>query len=295
MSQAHSFALPGLFLAAMEVHTAEAETQIASAIAASSDSGVGSETSLSNLDPASARRLCNESEALVLGHGWETGQAVGGILGMPWYVEGKRTATLLAASAAFGGTLEVWHIDTEHEELRLASGYFGAWNEFRRISASTRFAKGSGLPGRVWESRTPTLFEELTESGAFLRADAARSIGLEFGLGLPVDYPDGFGVAVLLSTRTTPIARSVDIWRLHGKSEIEHLQGLSLCTSLEARNSVRAAAKSLALTSGSRFSPIAIDVDLAKEFAHSSLPAPSGFAWPSRDATGVVHVATLMS
>jgi hypothetical protein len=147
----------------------------------------------------------------------------------------------------------------------------------------------------VWESQQPILFQDLTESGTFLRAVAARAIGLEFGLGLPVEYPEGFGVAVLLSTRTTPIARSMDIWRLHGKSDIEHLHGISLHASPEMRHSSREAAQSLALAAASQFRPLAIDFAPVNGTGQSTATAAFGWAWPSRDATGVVHVATVVN
>jgi hypothetical protein len=217
------------------------------------------------------------------------------MLGLPWYVLQAHSATLLVAGSAGSGTLEVWHVDPVSDELRLASGYFGIWDDFRRISASTHFTKGNGLPGRVWESQQPILFQDLTESGTFLRAVAARAIGLEFGLGLPVEYPEGFGVAVLLSTRTTPIARSMDIWRLHGKSDIEHLHGISLHASPEMRHSSREAAQSLALAAASQFRPLAIDFAPVNGTGQSTATAAFGWAWPSRDATGVVHVATVVN
>jgi hypothetical protein len=293
MSLAHSLESPALFSFAVEVRKTEFDVRDSTANAISSGARPARESS--NLDPAIAVRLCEQSKAMVMGYGWETGRAAGGMLGIPWYVSETRIATLLASSAAGSGTLEVWHVDPVKDDLRLASGYFGIWDEFRRISACTRFAKGSGLPGQVWESRRPILFQDLTESGTFLRAVAARAVGLEFGLGLPVDYPEGFGVAVLLSTRTAPIARSIDIWRLHGKSDIEHLHGLSLHSSQEMRYSSRAAAKSLALAAASQFSPLAIDYAAGNGAAQSTATASFGWAWPSRDTTGVVHVATLVN
>jgi hypothetical protein len=252
-------------------------------------------SAVDGLDPTIAARLCGQTKAMVTGYGWETGRTPGGMLGIPWFVLQAHSATLLVASSTGSGTLEVWHVDPESDELRLASGYFGIWDDFRRISASTHFAKGSGLPGRVWESRQPILFQDLTESGTFLRAVAARAVGLEFGLGLPVDYPEGFGVAVLLSTRTAPIARAIDIWRLHGKSDIEHLHGISLHESHAVRQSSRAAAQSLALAAAIPFRPLAVDLAAASSAGQSTATASFGWAWPSRDATGVVHVATLVN
>lgn len=292
MSLAHSLRAPGPYLSAAEVrefepHGPELPTSARSPSAAS-------ESSRSLLDPTIAVQLCRQTKAKVMGYGWDTGRAAGGMLGIPWHIQRAHAATLLVAGSAGSGALEVWHVDPVSEDLRLTSGYFGTWDDFRRISASTHFTKGSGLPGRVWESRQPILFQDLTESGTFLRAVAARAIGLEFGLGLPVEYPDGFGVAVFLSTRTAPIARSINIWRLHGKSDIEHLHGMSLHESPERAHSSREAAQSLALAAAAQFRPLAIDFAMLNE-APQSTTAAFGWAWPSRDATGVVHVATVVN
>jgi len=295
MSLAQSLQALGQFLSAAEVR--ESEPNAGDSAAATSAPGAipVSESSKSNLDPTIAVQLCGQAKPKVMSYGWETGRAAGGMLGIPWYVLQAHSATLLVAASAGSGTLEVWHIDPVSDELRLASGYFGIWDDFRRISASTHFTKGNGLPGRVWESRQPILFQDLTESGTFLRAVAARAIGLEFGLGLPVEYPGGFGVAVLLSTRTAPIARSIDIWRLHGKLDIEHLHGMSLHESPEMRQSSRGAAQSLALAAASQFRPLAKDLVAVNGAGQSAATASFGWAWPSRDATGVVHVATVVN
>jgi len=295
MSLAQSLQATGQFLSAAEVR--EFEPNAGDSAAATSASGAipVSAASKSNLDPAIAVQLCGQTKPKVMSYGWETGRAAGGMLGIPWYVLQAPSATLLVAGSAGSGTLEVWHIDSVSDELRLASGYFGTWDDFRRISASTHFTKGNGLPGRVWESRQPILFQDLTESGTFLRAVAARAIGLEFGLGLPVEYPEGFGVAVLLSTRTAPLARSIDIWRLHGKSDIEHLHGMSVHESPAMRQSSREIAQSLALAAASQFRPLAIDLAAANGAGQSTVTASFGWAWPSRDATGVVHVATVVN
>jgi hypothetical protein len=295
MSFAHSLQALGPFSTAAEVREFVPNTPELATNALAPGALPLSGSSQSLLDPTIAVQLCGQTQAKVMGYGWETGRAAGGMLGIPWHVLQAHSATLLVAGTAGSGTLEVWHVDPVSDELRLASGYFGIWDDFRRISASTHFTKGSGLPGRVWESRQPILFQDLTESGTFLRAVAARAIGLEFGLGLPVEYPDGFGVAVLLSTRTAPIARSIDIWRLHGKSDLEHLHGTSLHESPEMTHSSRGASQSLALAAALTFRPLAIDFAAVHRAGQSATTAAFGWAWPSRDATGVVHVATVVN
>jgi len=188
----------------------------------------------------------------------------------------------------------VWHVDPDRNELRLSSGYFCKWDEFRRLTASTRFVKGSGLPGRVWATHQPVLLEDLSESKAFLRAEAAQSIGLKFGVGLPVQYASGFGIVVLLSSLTSPVARSIDIWRLCDQGEVEHLQGMSLAKTLNERTYALSAAKTLAFAAANQFLPQVMSLSPTKSSSASDQLIEFGCAWPSRDRSGVIHVVTLV-
>jgi hypothetical protein len=238
-----------------------------------------------------AERLWNTLEATVVMAPREVGQTSGAILSLPWYIGGARRTCLLLSNASPSGTLEVWHVDPERNELRLSSGNFGKWDEFKRISALTRFGLGEGLPGRVWKTGCPVLLEDLSESRAFLRAEAARSLGLQCGLGLPVRYASGVGIVVLLSSRASPLGRSIDLWRLDETAELEHLQGLSFATSAREHAQALSVAQSLALGAAHEFAPAV--------FTPVSDPATLaaihyGFAWPSRDELGVIHVATVV-
>jgi len=243
------------------------------------------------IDRFVAERLCNTLEAAVVTPPLEAGQSPTSVLSVPWYANGQRQCCLLLSSAAAGGTLEVWHVDPERNELRLSSGFFGKWDEFRRITALTRFRKGEGLPGRVWDTGRPVLFEDLSQSRAFLRAEAAQSVGLQCGLGLPVRYASGSGVIAMLSSQLSPMGRSIDIWKVTGSAAPEHLQGLTFETSSQRRASVLSAARSLAADAATRFLPAVLQT-LPRSAPHSVLEY--GFAWPSRDDQDVIHVATVV-
>ncbi len=69
-------------------------------------------------------------------------------------------------------------------------------DRFRQTSLDMTFARGSGLPGRVWASKKPVWIKDISVEGNFPRADAAIEAGLKAGLGIPV-LAGGEVIAVL--------------------------------------------------------------------------------------------------
>jgi PAS domain S-box-containing protein len=57
---------------------------------------------------------------------------------------------------------------------------------FHQLTRSARFARGEGLPGRVWDSRLPEWIEDLSDEPIFQRAAAAAEAGLHAGVGVPI-------------------------------------------------------------------------------------------------------------
>lgn len=81
---------------------------------------------------------------------------------------------------------EAWLVDPSHRVLTN-----GPWHSrdpsliaFHRASAT--FARGQGLPGRVWQTRRPQWLEDLSDPKLFARAEAAQRVGLKTGLAIPV-------------------------------------------------------------------------------------------------------------
>lgn len=69
----------------------------------------------------------------------------------------------------------------------------GAWHrpevdgeEFLRTSAEIRFARGNGVPGRVWESCEPLWVADVQQDANFPRAPEAARAGLRGALAFPV-------------------------------------------------------------------------------------------------------------
>ncbi len=118
---------------------------------------------------------------------------------------------LCADSDGRTGAIEVW-AETDGI-LCLDNGYYGAAVQFGEVSRRTSFARGQGLPGGVWSSRTPMLLRDLGSGHGFVRGESAGAAGLTTGLGLPVPVPGGKNyVLTLLSAPGTPLARRFEIW-----------------------------------------------------------------------------------
>ncbi len=210
------------------------------------------------------------------------------VLTMPCFLEDVLTGTLLVSAHSCGGTLEIWRPHTNSlggvAELRLEAGHFGVPESFHRVTVKTKFLRGEGLPGRVWAEQRPILLEDLSASKAFLRAEAAVSVGLAFGLGLPVPTPDGLHVVVILSSLAQPVARDVHLFRQ--AATLEHTQGWSIDHRPEHVRRRLDLARDLAATAVALRAPQSIVLNGAKP--------TTAFAWPMLDASGILYVAAVM-
>lgn len=84
---------------------------------------------------------------------------------------------------------QLWGLDRGAESLR----WLAAWrvssleaDEFEEASRNRSFARGVGLPGRIWASRTSEWIENLTKDENFPRAELASRSGLVSAFGFPV-------------------------------------------------------------------------------------------------------------
>jgi PAS domain S-box-containing protein len=83
----------------------------------------------------------------------------------------------------------LWSVDHQEEVLRCVD----IWNtpvidarEFELACVTTNFRKGSGLPGRIWESGKPAWIPNLRKDHNFPRGPFAERSGLRAGFGFPI-------------------------------------------------------------------------------------------------------------
>lgn len=71
-------------------------------------------------------------------------------------------------------------------------------NTFRQQSESFTFSMGAGIPGRIWQSKTPEWCRDVSQAGQiYFRAQIALEAGLKAALGIPLIASDEV-IAVLV-------------------------------------------------------------------------------------------------
>lgn len=118
----------------------------------------------------------------------------GAHVGIPCF-EGQRltgVVTLaLSAPTLASGCFELWRPVDALGALRHEAGHYPALGEFERLSTLLQFPRGTGLPGKTWESGDCQVIADVTRSDAFLRADLAARAKLKAGIGLPIYSDEG--------------------------------------------------------------------------------------------------------
>jgi PAS domain S-box-containing protein len=82
----------------------------------------------------------------------------------------------------------IWRVDKKEDVLR----YVEAWqlphklSDFDRITRGCTFARGVGLPGRVWEKTEPVCIEDVTLDDNFPRKEVALREALHGAIGFPI-------------------------------------------------------------------------------------------------------------
>lgn len=140
---------------------------------------------------------------------------VAAVVGIP-VRDARQTRAVLALHlrASGGGVAEVWEPRDADATLGLCSGHYGAHDDFRRLSALMRFPSGVGLPGVTHARQEPVVMEDLDVNEEFMRAVAARSLGLQMGIGVPF-FAEGrvASVLVLITGKLSPLMRGFQVWR----------------------------------------------------------------------------------
>jgi PAS domain S-box-containing protein len=83
----------------------------------------------------------------------------------------------------------IWQVDRARKVMRCV----GTWHapglsidEFTAVTKATTFARGVGLPGRVWSTHEPAWIPDVTRDDNFPRAAVAESVGLHAAFALPI-------------------------------------------------------------------------------------------------------------
>jgi len=124
---------------------------------------------------------------------------------------------------AFVQGTEVWVPDGEL--LRHHSGSYGPHAEFARVSAMKTFRRGEGLPGAVWSTRRPEVWQEL--GSHFVRAEIAKASGIEAAVGFPIFKGSEIAaIVVLLCGERTRAGGCIEVWNTNPDLRLlEHAGG----------------------------------------------------------------------
>ncbi len=124
---------------------------------------------------------------------------------------------------AFIQGTEIWIPDGQ--VLRHHAGAYRGNSEFARVSAVKTFRRGEGLPGAVWSTRRPEVWNEL--GAHFVRAELAAASGIEAAVGFPIFRGDEVAaVVVLLCGQRSKAAGCVEVWDAnHELNLLDHAGG----------------------------------------------------------------------
>ena len=119
------------------------------------------------------------------------------------------------AAESKAGAIELWRHDPfQGSEMALADACHGsATDAFGHVARHTRFRKGHGLPGTVWETGLPTFMEDLGNGSGFKRPATAGLAGIDRGFAMPCPAPgETTHVMAFLSVLDAPIVRRFESW-----------------------------------------------------------------------------------
>ncbi|WP_209330281.1 PAS domain S-box protein [Lunatimonas salinarum] len=101
---------------------------------------------------------------------------------------------------------EAWLIHTDKKSIKLVSQHLRtkAAEDFKKWSSKyTSFQKGEGLPGTVWQTEKPKLWDQVGGRTEFIRNQAARKSGISTLFGMPLIHRgETIGVMVFGTTGT---------------------------------------------------------------------------------------------
>ena len=81
--------------------------------------------------------------------------------------------------------IEIWSPSPDGSHLALQQASYRDAYALQDASQGMTFEKGEGLPGRIWDQRSPAFLKELITT-AFVRSDVADAAGVTTAVGLPI-------------------------------------------------------------------------------------------------------------
>ncbi len=97
------------------------------------------------------------------------------------------SAALSSVREAFGWSYgSYWEINADEHALRFAHDSGSVSEDFRRVTAESRFREGEGLNGQAWQARDLVFVPDLGEMKTCSRALVARRNGLKSGVCFPI-------------------------------------------------------------------------------------------------------------
>jgi PAS domain S-box-containing protein len=108
----------------------------------------------------------------------------------------------------------IWLVGSRADDRLTCTAAWGdatpAIDEFKRVTQSTSFERGAGLPGRVWKDGQAAWIEDVVRDGNFPRAPIAAQARLHGGFGFPIRFgDDALGVIEFFTHRV--VARDRDL------------------------------------------------------------------------------------
>lgn len=135
------------------------------------------------------------------------------VLAIPVFFQQEIRGVVVIGLGDGFGAVEVWNRD-DRDELAVSASHYAGLKSFEFISRYTRFPKGAGVPGRVWQSGLPYLLQNLGHSDTFIRSFGNDEADISAAIGLPIGHVRGFpdSVLLLLSSSATPLASLAELW-----------------------------------------------------------------------------------
>lgn len=124
------------------------------------------------------------------------------------------------AQPGVSGVFEIWQPTGVYHDLKLTESYFGQLDRFQNVSSFVRFEMGAGLPGQAAMHGQAIIHDDLQNHPGFLRAAGASAGELQAAVALPIFGPDFVAIVLLISSKSTPLARWIEVWKPHG-AELE--------------------------------------------------------------------------